>query len=115
MEVVTTGVDMLAVKKVLDEIKKHRLFQSQVTKAGRARKYAYLNIPRIIVDLLKLRGTRFSVVIGEGYVDYVVDPSGDYLASSYGVNRGGAKIRFPLDYEGPVFIELRPRGFRVYY
>ncbi len=102
-------------RRILYEMKAGKIFVSRVVRGGRNRRYAYLSVPR---DVVKHVGSvaakpRFEVKVSEGVATYVLSEYGDYSLS---LNKSGsAMIRFPIDYEGPVFIELIPSGFRVYY
>ncbi len=116
MESVTVGNEVLTLRRLLGDIRRKKLFIGSIRYAGRRSSYAYLTVPFDLVELLGIeKGTRFRVVVGEGYVDYYVDPKGDY-AIVWGAKKG-ATIRFPVNNvpKGNVFIKPIPGGFRVYY
>ena len=110
------GSEVLTLRKVLGDIRRKRLFIGSIRYAGRGGSYAYLTVPFELVELLGIeKGARFRIVVGEGYIDYYIDPRGDY-AIVWGAKKG-ATIRFPIKGapRGNVFIKPIPGGFRVYY
>ncbi len=94
---------------VLEQLRKGRIAVVKVTRSGPRRRYSYLNLP---VGTIERYGLRYNVLLGDGYVEYVADTHGVYVASKAG---NTYRIRLPVDASGYVIVEFHDRGFRVYY
>ena len=108
---VTRGLDVNVIRAFIDGLRSRRLFIVKITKTGNSGKYSYLNIP---VELINQYGERYTIEIGESYIDYVAADNGSIRALR--VSKGAYRLRFPKDdVSGYVVVERTPRGFRVYF
>lgn len=111
------GEKVKAIQVVVKGLKEGKMIIAKVAKRGRGDyRYPYLNIPEEVVKLLGLElGTPLTTQIGAGFVEYKLSSRGDVRVVK-GNSRGTTlRVRFPVDYEGAVIIELVEGGFRVYY
>jgi len=114
---IISGEKVRAIQTVVKGLKEGKIMVSRVTKYGRGKhKYPYVNLPELLIKTLELRhGNKLTVYMGPGYVEYKLGGRGDFKIVK-GNSRGTTlRVRFPIDYEGPVIIEVVDGGFRVYY